>query len=873
MVYEPGCILLGKYEFLELLGIGGWGNVYKALDLKLGREVAIKHLRTDLTKNEVALKRFLIEAKTIAGLKHPNIVTIYALEQDGDDHYIVMEYAEQGTLEKLLEVTGPLAIDQVVDIATSVGQALELVHSRGIIHRDIKPSNILLFADVEEKLLPKLADFGLVRTPPSQKDPRLTDEHTVMGTVAYMSPEQALGEEVDSRSDIYSLGALLYMALTGKVPYEGSFIDVLNVFMGQTKRNPTPINSIRQDVSDVLNNLVMKALSIDAARRFQTARAMAESFQALRGDIIVTHRPDELERLYQMGLHHSQKGEWGRAVSAFGQLIRQVPDYKDAERKWEEAREQDALQTAYERGLRYFEKEQWENSAASFKDILSKFPGYRDAEEKLHEANRQINLRTLYERASVAVQTSQWQDAVKILEEIVGLDRNYRDVTALLDQARIEYNLETWYKEGVDHFITKSWHAALTSFERIRKQRSNYKDVDNLFEEATKQVKLEDMYQQGREYEAAEQWGKAREVYGQILGVTNYQYRDADKRLADVNSIIQVEDDFKKAQVVFEKEQWSQAINLLENLLERKPDHQKCLDLLSKARSQRKLKILYDQATAYEAAEEWDSAVKTWEDIKRIAPDYLDVTGRLSHAQQRQGIEALYAEGREYLRNGKYKKASQRFNQVLNMDPNHQRAIASREEAEKLLRRGRDTEERREEVGFIRSWWRSLGGSAQATVIAASIALIGGILAAIVGPFSTGLSGLIFNPTATPTPTLSSIPSIDRVEVFMARTQLNLNEVQSLTRGQTVELEVVVVDTDGNTYASDDLVCKWSITPLGNQDVGIDTDLCRTLYIPSHEYSTQTVIVKVEGLTHQFESGDPISIKFNIMEEQTGAAE
>lgn len=778
MIYEPGFRLLEKYEFVKLLGTGGWGNVYKAIDLNLRREVAIKHLKADSAKDKIALKRFLREAETIAAFNHPNIVMIYAFEEVNNNHYIVMEYAQRGTLEDLLSKTGPLAIGQVFDLTVGICDALKLVHSREIIHRDIKPSNILLFMNAEDRLIPKLADFGLARTAD-----RLTEGDNVLGTVAYMSPEQGRGEEADMRSDIYSLGVLIYKALTGRLPYEGTLVEMLNMLMGNIERKPpVPVSEIREDVSDTLNQLVMKAISLEPEKRFQSLQTMSAAFQTLKGEISVTQKPEELEKLYEKGVEHSQHEEWSKAVSSFGQIIKQVPDYKDAGRKWEEARQQDALRIMYEGGLRYFEQERWQNAAASFKDVVATAPDYKDAGEKLAEANRQINLEKFYEKAIVAFEAGLWSDAVSSFEEIINLDKDYRDAVALRDKAHLECDLKSWYREGFDHYMREGWHAAMTSFKKIREVRSDYRDVDNLYEKAQQQSELEDMYKQAQEYEVAEQWEKARDVYGQILSRTNYQYKDADKKLADINGVIRVEDNFKEAQTAYENKNWTLAANLLEQLLEQEPDHQKSLKLLAKARDQWKINSLLEQAKAYEKAEEWDEVVTVLTRISEydlhsihksiVDLDYDDISKLLEQARRKQRMEELYEEGRQYLHNREYRKALRRFNQVLDLDPNHQGAVVSKKEVKKLLIERKQTNKiQLDGLSDLVTWWRLLGGATQAAIIVAIISLIGTVYSVTVGPFSEQFSIKLFAaetpislPTATPTSILT--PAIVPEEIF-----------------------------------------------------------------------------------------------------------
>lgn len=212
MPIANGKILLDKYKILRLLGSGAWGDVYLAQDIKLGRQVAIKHLKGELAEDEIALKRFLREARIIAALRNPNVVIIHALERKNDNHYIVMEYAEKGSLEDLLkEATEGLSIRESIDITIEICQGLEAAHDKGIVHRDVKPSNILLFSDAKGHIIPKISDFGVAHMPTTDNgEVPLTSKGEMIGTVRYISPEQAKGDEIDARSD-YTLWEQCFM--------------------------------------------------------------------------------------------------------------------------------------------------------------------------------------------------------------------------------------------------------------------------------------------------------------------------------------------------------------------------------------------------------------------------------------------------------------------------------------------------------------------------------------------------------------------------------------------------------------------------------------------------------------------------------------
>jgi pentatricopeptide repeat protein len=251
---------ISHYKIIEKLGEGGMGVVYKAEDLKLKRIVALKFLPADLTRDPEAKERFIQEAQTASALDHPNICTIFEIDETEDGQiFITMAYYEGETLKKKIE-RGPLKLDEAIDIAIQVAQGLSRAHESDIIHRDIKPANIMITDRGEVKIV----DFGLAKLAGQTK---ITKTGTTLGTVAYMSPEQARGEEVDHRTDIWSLGVVLYEMVTGQLPFRGEYEQT--VMYSIFNKEPEPITSIRPEIPQQLDWVLEKAIAKSQEERYQ----------------------------------------------------------------------------------------------------------------------------------------------------------------------------------------------------------------------------------------------------------------------------------------------------------------------------------------------------------------------------------------------------------------------------------------------------------------------------------------------------------------------------------------------------------------------------------------------------------------------------
>jgi eukaryotic-like serine/threonine-protein kinase len=290
---------ISHYRVTGQLGSGGMGVVYEAEDLDLGRRVALKFLPPQLSRDQNALDRFLFEARTASALNHPNICTIYAVEKVGDQSFIAMELLEGTTLDRRLG-PGLLPLDRLLDWSIQLSDALDAAHAKRIIHRDIKPANIFITPRGQVKVL----DFGLAKlarpemametigaTMDSPGALHLTSPGATVGTIAYMSPEQARGEELDSRSDLFSLGVVIYQMATGRLPFSGATSAV--IFHAILELDPIPASQVNSNLPPRLEEIVGKALEKDRDLRYQSAADLRGDLRRLKRDTESGRKPSQ----------------------------------------------------------------------------------------------------------------------------------------------------------------------------------------------------------------------------------------------------------------------------------------------------------------------------------------------------------------------------------------------------------------------------------------------------------------------------------------------------------------------------------------------------------------------------------------------------
>src|SRR5215469_5467400 len=285
-VFSSGQIIAGRFRIIDLIGRGGMGEVYKAEDLRLHRTVALKFLPDDTARHAHALERFQLEAQAASALNHPNICTVYDISEESGRAFIAMEFLDGRSLKDLI-AGHPLPIDPVLEISIAIAGALDAAHAKGVLHRDIKPDNIF----INDRGNVKILDFGLAKLLRCSSSPQdatvsehteLTQHGAALGTVAYMSPEQARGEALDVRTDLFSFGLVIYEMTTGRPAFSGSTSAIIFAsLLNDTPRRPSDINP---EVPAGLEQIISNALGKDRAVRYQRASDIRSDLQrVMRG--------------------------------------------------------------------------------------------------------------------------------------------------------------------------------------------------------------------------------------------------------------------------------------------------------------------------------------------------------------------------------------------------------------------------------------------------------------------------------------------------------------------------------------------------------------------------------------------------------------
>jgi serine/threonine protein kinase len=440
-----GEILGNRYKLLEEAGSGGMAWVYLGEDLLDSRKVAVKVLYPQYAEDMAYIQRFVREAKLALGLDDLHIVRVLDYGADRDVRYLVMEYIEGKDLKEVLNIRGRLPYKETLSIVSQVAQALRRANERGIVHRDIKPQNLMI---TTEGIL-KVLDFGIAQ---ARALPSLTQSGFV-GSPYYISPEQAMGENVDIRSDIYSLGVVAYEMLTNSLPFDASSPWSI---ISQHIANAPPISPLDQaGTPRAVKQLVLKAMSKGPEDRFQSPDELLEVVESvMAGEELPTVRPPPshraskvhqllLESLYNRADEAAEVGQWTQAVNLFTQILKYAPDYRDVSTQLAEAGRQKRLQALYGAAKQAIAAKRWQEAIDELSEIIEQRPDYRQAQDlreqvisTLERQQREEWLAELYQMGLQHLTMKEWQEAIECLEILSEEEANYKDTPLRLAEAR-----------------------------------------------------------------------------------------------------------------------------------------------------------------------------------------------------------------------------------------------------------------------------------------------------------------------------------------------------------------------------------------------------------------------------------------------------
>ncbi len=516
---------LGAFRILHQIGEGGMAKVYKAYQPSMERYIALKVLPSHYAEDPQFIERFIREARTIAALEHRNILPVFDFgEQDGIT-YMAMRYVEGGTLKELLN-KGRLTMHDILDLLVQICSALDYAHRRGVIHRDVKPSNVILDSEGAAYLM----DFGIAKVLGKSGD--LTATGAAIGTPAYMAPEQALGEKVDSRTDIYALGVVLYEMVVGRVPFQAD--TPMAVLMAHV-REPLPLpRDFDASISEPVQAVIIKALAKNADDRYQTANELADAF---RKALLVSAQKMEASTLVTL----IREIQTDRPVSAQARPV--TPGSQSALRSTD-PRLKERMEQDYIDGLSAFWIRDWIKALACFQAVVDVDPSYKDAASRLQEVEKQIQLADLYAQAQEAMQKDDWRSAMEKLRQLVTLDKEYQQSAAMLKTVELKIELGDLYAQAEQLHQAGQWQAVVNIFERMKVLDANAPDPKGLLAKAkaslAEQQRLEKVkaaYQRGLEALEAGKWKEALKLFEQVKA-QQPGYGDVEKLIKRVQDEI-----------------------------------------------------------------------------------------------------------------------------------------------------------------------------------------------------------------------------------------------------------------------------------------------------------------------------------------------
>ncbi len=593
-----GKVLGNRYRVLREVGSGGMAWVYLAEDNKENRLVAVKILYPQFGEDLSYIQRFNREAKLASTLTDPHIVRVLDYGADRDVHYLVMEYIEGQDLREALNYEGRFPWKDALEIVDQLAAALEHAHMHGVVHRDIKPQNMMM----DESGILKVLDFGIARVPTL---PSLTQSGFI-GSPYYVSPEQAMGEEVDTRADIYSSGIVLYELLSGSIPFDAK--SPWSIISQHIASEPPPIQLDKEQIPEGVHRLLDRMIAKRPQDRFQTPSALRRAIaavlagQPIPDNTLDTQPIDPPDRaamansLYHRAVEAMELTEWARAVDLLNQALKFNPDQPEAAAKLAVAEREAQLTAFYNTGKRAMQGGLWEDAINSFRKIQELDSGYKDLDKLMAEAHEALKMedtqkfvKTRYSEGVGHLEAERWDKAIEAFLEVQRLAPGHDQVNQLLIEAKQRQNPSLVYRlsrafEGVNRGTLWRWALIMVGIIAIFTITfiSFGNRTPTIAENPDVQQHLKSLYEEAQEAISGGDNERALVLLDQILA-ENPDYADVANLRRDllatptavptstptssptpaVDPLIAL---LQKAQDAIETEQWTEAIETLDEV-------------------------------------------------------------------------------------------------------------------------------------------------------------------------------------------------------------------------------------------------------------------------------------------------------------------
>jgi outer membrane protein assembly factor BamD (BamD/ComL family)/predicted Ser/Thr protein kinase len=574
-----GKILGNRYRILREVGSGGMAWVYLAEDINEGRLVAVKVLYPQFGEDVSYIQRFNREAKLASTLSDQHVVRVLDYGATRDVHYLVMEYIEGRNLRSVIDERGSLSWTEALEILDQVAVALEHAHLHGIVHRDIKPQNLMITGEGVLKVL----DFGIAR---ARMLPSLTQSGFV-GSPYYISPEQAMGEDVDIRSDIYSAGVVLYEMLSGRVPYDAA--SPWSIISQHIASEPPRIDLRDSEISHSCEMLMHRMIAKRPEDRFQTPTALRQAIACvLEGrplpeplDVQLPTIPDRVataEGLYRRAQQAIEDEDWQRAVDLLNQVIKLDPERAEASERLAYAGRQARLAALYVAARRAMEKGRWQEAADELSEVLSVESDYFDAADLLERAraaqqdeNLAQAVSDLYSQGAAHIESGAWEEAARCLRRVQQLSPGYKKTETLLAEA--ERQLRTgpgrWFFGG--GVLRRVGVLLALSLILLAIVAGGYFLIQNNYAPVAPELATRvsqdpsQVYGEAQTAFQAGDWDKAIELFNAILAA-NRKYQDAATLRKQAVANRALEQTFKEGESAYLEGDWNKAIDVLSRL-------------------------------------------------------------------------------------------------------------------------------------------------------------------------------------------------------------------------------------------------------------------------------------------------------------------